>query len=261
MVKKVLTIAGSDSGGGAGIQADIKTINSIGVYASSVITALTAQNTQGVQQIFDVNPQFVAKQIEVVLSDISADMIKIGMLSNTQIIESVAESLRQYPNIPIILDTVMIAKGGCPLLKNDAVESLKENLIKNAYLVTPNIPEAEILADMKINNVEDMKIASTKIIKQGAKNILLKGGHLQSETIYDVLCDANLDFKIFEHQKINSNNTHGTGCTLSSAIASYLAKGLSLKDAINHARDYVYNAITNAPKNIGTGHGPLCHFN
>lgn len=259
MLGKVLTIAGSDSGGGAGIQADIKTINSLGCYACSAITALTAQNTLGVHEVFDVSPTFLKKQIDVVLSDIGADYIKIGMLNDTKTIEAVSEVLSKYDQIPIILDTVMIAKGGCVLLKQDSIENLKDKLIKKSFLVTPNIPEAEILSKTIINDVDDMIIAAKNIIKFGTKNVLLKGGHLDGDTVFDILLKENGKYQIFQHKKLSTKNTHGTGCTLSAAISAFMAKGYNLSESVKEARLYVFDAIKNCHSSIGRGNGPLNH--
>lgn len=258
MIGRVLVIAGSDSGGGAGIQADIKTITVLGSYAATAITALTAQNTVGVHGIFDVDPNFIARQIEVVLDDIGADVIKIGMLSNSGVIDKVAEVLKnKAKDIPIILDPVMVAKGGAPLLHLDAISILKQKLIPISYIITPNIEEAKILADMDIKNLDNMKIAAKKIRDLSVSNVLLKGGHLDGDDIYDILLvDDNI--QVFESERINTRNTHGTGCTLASAIATFISQKLPLVEAVSKARDYVRKAIISAP-NIGKGHGPLGH--
>ncbi len=258
MIGRVLVIAGSDSGGGAGIQADIKTITTLGSYASTAITALTAQNTLGVHGIFDVDPDFIAKQIEVVLDDIGADAIKIGMLSNSGVVDKVSEVLKnKAKDIPIILDPVMVAKGGASLLHLDAISILKQKLIQISYIITPNIEEAKILADMEIRNLDDMKIAVKKIRDSGASNVLLKGGHLEGDDIYDILlADGNI--QIFESKRVNTRNTHGTGCTLASAIATFVSQKSSIIEAVSKARNYVRKAIISAP-NIGKGHGPLRH--
>lgn len=253
---RVLTIAGSDSGGGAGIQADIKTITCLGGYAASAITALTAQNTRGVFGIHEVPPAFVRQQIELVLSDIGADAIKTGMLESVEIIDTVASALTGKP-IPLILDPVMVAKGGAALLKADAVETLKNKLIPLAYLVTPNIPEAELLADMKIYTPADMERAAKRIADLGARNVLVKGGHLDGNEVVNILLAGNLVHYVTS-PRIETRNTHGTGCTLASAIATYIARGEDLKSAVEKANVYVLEAIRQAPE-IGHGHGPLKH--
>ena len=260
---RVLTIAGSDSGGGAGIQADIKTITCLGAYASSAITAVTAQNTRGVEGIHDIPPTFIAKQIQLVLDDINADAIKIGMLSNREVIEAVANTLTFPPwgnlSIPLILDPVMVAKGGAALLQPDAVETLINKLFPLATLVTPNIPEAELLTNMKITTVEDMEKAAHHIATLGPKNVLIKGGHLDSKNVTNVLLTTEPNtIHHINSPRIDTHNTHGTGCTLASAIATYVAKGISLKEAVEKANAYVLAAIEHAPK-LGHGHGPLAH--
>lgn len=271
---RVLIIAGSDPGGGAGIQADIKTVTCLGGYASAVITALTAQNTQGVFGIHDVPADFVRQQITLVLDDIGADAIKTGMLHTAEIIEVVAETLKNTPplrhppssprqrgdnglGIPLILDPVMFAKGGAALLETSALAALKEKLLPLAEIVTPNIPEAEYLADMKIHSVDDMKKAAQKILKSGCKAVLLKGGHMDGDILTDILADKN-GMEVFSDPRINTKHTHGTGCTLASAIATGLAQGLSLKESVTRARAFVRTAMENAP-GLGKGHGPLKH--
>lgn len=254
---RVLIIAGSDCGGGAGIQGDIKTVTCLGGYASTAITALTAQNTTGVYGIHDVPEEFIAQQIGLVLSDIGADAIKMGMLSKASVIEVVANSLANYSHIPLILDPVMFAKGGVALLAIDALETLKTRLIPLATIITPNLPEAEFLAEMSIKTVADMRVAANKILALGCKAVLLKGGHLESEMLTDLLV-TNDDEVVFSQPRINTKNTHGTGCTLASAIATGLAQGLALKEAVKLARAYTIKAIETAP-NIGMGHGALWH--
>ena len=254
---RILIIAGSDSGGGAGIQGDIKTACAHKVFATTAITSLTSQNTQGVDGIFDVPPEFVAKQINAVLSDIGTDVIKIGMLSSEPIITAIALSLTPYP-FPLVLDTVMLAKGGAALLKPDAVEALKTKLIPLATIVTPNIPEAEVLAGMKINSVDDMVEAGLRILDFGAKAVLVKGGHMEGDEITDVLLTTN-NQQLMTSARIQSKNTHGTGCALATAIGCNLALGFDLKQAVEKARAYVFEAIKTAPQ-IGRGHGPLNHL-
>jgi len=259
-MKKVLTIAGSDSGGGAGIQADLKTFAARGVYGMSVITALTAQNTLGVQGIFEVDPLFVKKQIDSVMSDIGADVWKTGMLSNAKIIKVVAECAQEYGMEFIVVDPVMVAKGGDKLLKSEAEQTLARELIPLSYVVTPNIPEAQVLAKIKINNTNQAQEAAIKIHNMGAKNIVIKGGHLTDvkESI-DILYDG-INFIKFHAQRIKTVNTHGTGCTFASAIAAELAKGYAVKQAVHVAKSYLTAAIQKANElNIGNGHGPTDH--
>ncbi len=255
---RVLIIAGSDSGGGAGIQADIKTVTALGGYASTAITALTAQNTEGVFGIVDVEPNFVKQQAGVVISDIGVDAVKIGMLHSSDIINAVSELLIEYEvKVPIVLDPVMVAKGGQNLLESSALQNLKNKMLPLSYVVTPNIPEAEILSGIKIHSLDDMKNAATIIYQMGAKNVLIKGGHMSGLDVKDLLYNGN-DFTVFESNRIDTRHTHGTGCTLSSAIACSLAKGLSLAESVKIARRYVFEAIRTAP-GFGKGSGPLNH--
>ena len=256
---KVLIIAGSDSSGGAGIQADIKTVSSLGSYEMTAITAITSQNTNGVHSIFNVSPTEIAKQIEFTSKDIKPDAVKIGMLSNTNVIKTVIKSLSKIKVKKIILDPVMIAKGGTRLIDKKSIKILRDKFIKKTTLITPNIPEAEILTNQKITSKEDMINAGKKLLKIGAKNVLIKGGHLKSKVVYDILLEKNKIF-IFKNEKIKSKNTHGTGCTLSSAIATYYSCGKSLKRSCEIAIKYVNQAISNAPK-FGKGHGPINHLN
>lgn len=254
---RVLIVAGSDSGGGAGIQADIKTVTMLGAYAMTAITALTAQNTQGVFGIHEVPPEFIAQQMRLVLEDIGADCIKTGMLHNTEVIAAVAEVLAEYPAIPLVLDPVMVAKGGSPLLQDAAVEALREKLLPRATLITPNIPEAEILTGLTIRSNEDMEDAGQKLLEFGAKAALIKGGHMPGDTITDILISPT-GLERFSSPRINTRHTHGTGCTLASAIATGLAKKQPLAQAVKQARQYVLEALRHAP-GLGTGHGPLGH--
>ena len=256
---KVLIIAGSDSSGGAGIQADIKTVNSLGSYAMTAITAVTSQNTIGVLSIFSVPPLEISKQIEYTSNDIRPDAIKIGMLGDVKVIKSVLNSLRKIKAKKIVLDPVMVAKGGERLINKSSLKILREKLIKKVTLITPNIPEAEILTNKLINTKEDMIKAGKKLIKMGAKNVLIKGGHLKSKFIYDILLEKN-KISVFKNKKINSKHTHGTGCTLSSAIATYYSCGKSLKKSCENGIKYVHQAISSAPK-YGKGHGPINHLN
>jgi hydroxymethylpyrimidine/phosphomethylpyrimidine kinase len=255
---RVLIIAGSDSGGGAGIQADIKTVTCLGGYAATAITALTAQNTLGVFGIHDVPEEFIAQQIKLVLDDIGADVIKTGMLHKASVITTVADTIAKYPDIPLVLDPVMFAKGGAPLLEPNSLNTLKTCIIPTATIITPNIPEAEYLSEINVNNVNDMRRAAGKILSLGCKNVLLKGGHLDGEIVTDLLLTKDGEH-IFEQPRINSKNTHGTGCTLASAIATGIAQKINIIDAVIKARSYVFEAIKTAP-NFGNGHGPLNHF-
>ena len=256
-MKTLLIIAGSDSGGGAGIQADIKTASAHNVFATTAITALTAQNTLGVSGVVDTPPDFVRQQIRDVLEDIGASAVKIGMLSSAAIIEAVHSALFPVPQ-HLVLDTVMLAKGGHALLKPDAIEALKTLLVPIASIVTPNIPEAEALAGISIKTPHDMITAGNKILALGAKAVLVKGGHMAGAEVTDMLITQNSQMPII-HKRIDTRNTHGTGCTLASAIASNLANGLELAPAVRKATDYVHNAILTAPR-IGSGHGPLNHL-
>ncbi len=256
---KVLIIAGSDSSGGAGIQADIKTVSSLGSYAMTAVTAVTSQNTTGVLSIFSVSPLEISKQIEFTSKDIKPDSIKIGMLGNVKVINAVIKSISKIKVNKIILDPVMVAKGGARLIDNNSIKILKEKLLKKVSLITPNIPEAEILVNKKIISKNDMIIAGKELLKLGAKNVLIKGGHLKSKITYDVLVNKNSVFE-FKNKKIKTKHTHGTGCTLSSAIATYYSCGKSLKKSCENGIKYVNKAITYAPK-YGKGHGPINHLN
>jgi hydroxymethylpyrimidine/phosphomethylpyrimidine kinase len=259
MQGRVLIIAGSDSGGGAGIQADIKTVTMLGGYAATAITALTAQNTKSVLGISDVTPEFVKLQIDAVLSDIGADVIKTGMLHKAEIIEIVAESLMKYPDIRLVVDPVMVSTSGALLLENDhAVDVLKSTLLPKASLVTPNIPEAEALTGKKIERVIDMFLAAEKILALGAKAVLVKGGHGQADIVSDIIMAQDGYKEVFESERILTTSTHGTGCTLASAIACGLAKGKDLRESIIEAKEYVLGAIRTAP-GFGKGNGPLNH--
>ncbi len=255
-MKTALTIAGSDSGGGAGIQADIKTMTMNGVFATCAITALTAQNTLGVTGIMDVSAEFLAKELDAVFTDIPPDAVKIGMVSSTSIIETIAEKLIEYKAKNIVLDPVMVATSGAKLISDDAIYALTEKLIPLATLITPNIPEAEVLADMKITSVEDMLSASKIISEKYSCAVLCKGGHSLNDS-NDLLYSAG-NYKWFNGKRIDNPNTHGTGCTLSSAIASNLAKGYDLETSIQRAKDYISGAL-NAMLDLGAGSGPMKH--
>lgn len=259
MLGRLLIIAGSDSGGGAGIQADIKAATCLGAYAATAITALTAQNTRGVFGIHEVPDAFIAQQIDLVTGDIGVDAFKTGMLHNAGVIRTVAHAITPHlPHAPLVLDPVMFAKGGHALLQEDAVETLKGELIPLAALVTPNVPEAEFLADMTIRTVDDMEQAAHRILALGCKAVLVKGGHREGSEVTDLLL-ANGVATRYSQPRIDTQHTHGTGCTLASAIAAGLAQKLPLSHAVARARDYVRLAIENAP-GIGQGHGPLYHM-
>jgi len=258
-IGRVLIVAGSDSGGGAGIQADVKTVTALGGYAATAITALTAQSTRGVFGVVPVDPLFVAKQMEVVLSDIGADCVKTGMLHSAEVIEHVVRTLERHARgVPVIVDPVMVAKGGAALLAVEAVSALKLRLVPCAALLTPNAPEAEALSGVRLESPDDMGRAADALLGLGAGAVLVKGGHLAGETVVDLLRTADGVERRFESPRLVSRSTHGTGCTLASAIAAGVAEGLRLEDAVARARDYVMQAIVTAP-GLGRGHGPLNH--
>lgn len=259
-MKKVLTIAGSDSGGGAGIQADLKTFSARGVYGMSAITALTAQNTMGVQRVYEIAPSFVGDQIDSVMLDIGVDAWKIGMLANTEIIRIVADRARKYNIKLLVVDPVMIAKSGDFLLKPAATEALISKLIPLAYVITPNHHEAQVLTNISIKNLADARKAAKEIHKQGAQNVVIKGGHLSDiQNAIDLLYDGT-NFTEFHAPRINTKNTHGTGCTFASTIAAELAKGNDIKSAVHIAKAYLTAAIKKADSmRIGKGHGPTNH--
>ena len=255
---RILICAGSDSGGGAGIQADIKTVTVLGGHAMTAITALTAQNTLGVHGVVPVAPDFVRRQMEVVLSDLGADAIKTGMLGAAATIAAVAATLAELAGgVPLVVDPVMVAKGGASLLAPDAIEVLKARLIPLAMLLTPNLPEAEALVGRRIADVEAMAAAGAELRALGANAVLVKGGHLAGDHLYDVLVGPG-GVEIFESERIPTRHTHGTGCTLASAIATHLGQGRTLAEAIARARAYLVEAIRAAP-GLGRGHGPLGH--
>ena len=256
---KILIIAGSDSSGGAGIQADIKTVTALGSYAMTAITAVTIQNTTGVKSIVPIVSKEISNQIEFTSKDIKPDAIKIGMLHSSKVINSIIKSLNKIKVRKIILDPVMVAKGGAKLINNSAISLLKKKLIKRVNLITPNIPEAEILTNIKIKTKEDMILSANKLINLGAKNVLIKGGHLKSKIVEDIFISKS-DFKIFVSKRYNSKNTHGTGCTLSSAITTFHACGKPIKKACELGIKYVNSAILTNP-NYGKGHGPINHLN
>jgi hydroxymethylpyrimidine/phosphomethylpyrimidine kinase len=256
---KVLIIAGSDSSGGAGIQADIKTVTALGSYAMTAITTITAQNTTGVKSIIPINSQDILNQIIFTSSDIKPDAIKIGMLHSSKVINSVINALNKIKISKIILDPVMIAKSGARLIDNKAINILKNKLIKQVSLITPNIPEAEVLTNTKINSTDDMIYAANILLNKGAKNILVKGGHLNSSFVKDIFVNKK-EIIIFKNKKITTKNTHGTGCTLSSAITTFYSCGKTLKKSCELGVKYVNHAI-GSNLNYGNGHGPINHLN
>ncbi len=254
---RVLIVAGSDSGGGAGIQADIKTITMLGGFATTAVTALTAQNTLGVEDVMPVQASFVGAQMRSVLTDIGADAIKTGMLGSARVVETVAglcESLAA--GVPLIVDPVMVAKGGARLLDRDAHDALVLRLLPLASVLTPNIPEAEALTGMKISTLRDMERAADALLGLGPSAVLVKGGHLEGDTVTDILRTADGAEHRFECPRIVSRSTHGTGCTLASGIAAGVAEGLTLHGAVERAREFVLQGIRHAP-GLGKGHGPL----
>ena len=254
-----MIIAGSDSSGGAGIQADIKTITALGSYGMTAITAVTVQNTTGVRSILPIDPKVISNQIIFTSKDIKPDAIKIGMLHSTNVIRSVIKSLNQIKVRDIVLDPVMVAKGGAKLIDNKAINLLKSILIKRVLLITPNIPEAEILTNTKIKTKDEMILVAQKLIELGAKNVLLKGGHLKGKLVHDIYVN-NRDIKIFSSKRVKTKNTHGTGCTLSSAVAVFLSCGKTVKKSCELGIKYVNLAIKSNP-NYGKGHGPINHLN
>lgn len=260
-MKRALTIAGSDSGGGAGIQADLKTFAARGVYGMSAITALTAQNTVGVQGVFEIPPAFIAMQIDSVVSDIRPDAVKTGMLSSSPIIETVAAKIREHHLLPLVVDPVMVAKSGDPLLRNDAREALIHQLLPLATVVTPNLHEARVLCGFEITNLEEMRRAARAIREMGPLNVVVKGGHLpETSDAIDLLFDGET-FQEFRAPRVQSDHTHGTGCTFASAIAAELAKGHSVAEAVAIAKDYLTHVIRASTQlGIGHGHGPMNHM-
>ena len=255
---KILIIAGSDSSGGAGIQADIKTVTALGGYAMTAITAVTSQNTTGVNSVIAVPPKEIEKQILFTSKDIKPDAVKIGMLHSSEVILSVSKSLNKLKTKKIILDPVMVAKGGFKLINDKAIKVLKEKLIKKVFLITPNIPEAEVLTNIKITDLNDMIRAANILLKLGVKNILLKGGHSKKKTINDVFLNKK-ELKIFKNIRVKTRNTHGTGCTLSSAITTFLACGKTLNKSCELSIKYVNQSIR-SNLNYGKGHGPINHL-
>lgn len=256
----VLTIAGSDSGGGAGIQADLKTFSALGCFGTSAITAVTVQNTRGVTGIHCIPAEIVQQQIRVVMEDLAPSAIKIGMIHTPELALVLAQELKRY-NVPIVLDPVMVASSGDKLITEATIELLQSELFPLAQVVTPNLHEAQILAQMPISSVNDMQVAAQKILATGCQSVLLKGGHLPGPTLFDVYLQQGKEAQVFTSATIDTFNTHGTGCTLSSAIAAYLVLGHTPAHAVAHARDYVYHAIAHGQDvKTGQGHGPLNHF-
>ena len=256
---KILIIAGSDSSGGAGIQADIKTATSLGIYAMTAVTAVTVQNTRGIKSVISINANEIYNQITYTVKDITPDAVKIGMLHSAKVINNVYKSLKRIRTKKIILDPVMVAKGGSKLITDQAILLMKKKLLKKVTLITPNIPEAEILTGVKINSKEDMILAAKELIKFGVSNILIKGGHLKSKGVHDVFVNKK-EIQVFSNKRFNTKNTHGTGCTLSTAITSFYSCGKPLKKSCELGIKYVNSAILTNPK-IGRGHGPINHLN
>ena len=256
-IPSAMTIAGSDSGGGAGIQADLKTFAALGVYGTSSVTAITAQNTLGVTGIHEIPLELIANQIKCVLQDIGADAVKTGMLSSIEIVRTVSTELSNHNVKNLVVDPVMIAKSGDALLKKEAVQVVRDLMLPLATVVTPNIPEAEVLTDLKIDSIEDMKAAARVLVDMGSSAAVVKGGHMMGPAS-DLLYDGK-EYYVFSVDRIDTVNTHGTGCTFASAIAAGLAKGLILYDAVSDAKRYITESIQ-ASFVIGKGHGPLNHF-
>ena len=261
MQGRVLIIAGSDSGGGAGIQADIKVVTALGGFAMTAITALTAQNTEGVHGIHEVPPDFVRDQIKVVLQDIGADCIKTGMLHRSGVIDVVMDAVAEFaPDVPLVADPVMVAKGGASLLDEDAVASVRNRVLPRASLITPNAPEAAVLAERTLEEASDMEAVGQALLTLGPRAVLMKGGHvdMQGSQVRDVLMQQGGENHAFTSERIDTRHTHGTGCTLASAVACGLAQGMDMPSAVSRGRDYVLEAIRTAP-GYGKGHGPLNH--
>jgi hydroxymethylpyrimidine/phosphomethylpyrimidine kinase len=257
----VLSIAGSDSGGGAGIQADLKTISALGCFGTTAITAVTVQNTLGVSGVHPIPVEFVKGQIKAVMDDLRPSAIKIGMVYSAELAAAITSVLITYPGIPIIFDPVMVATSGYRLVKNDTIAILKQELFPLTQIVTPNLDEASILAEMTIDTVDDMKAAAVRIMNYGCNAVLIKGGHLKSADLYDVYLNKDGDERVFRSTAIDTLNTHGTGCSLSSAIASYMALGHDLAASIAKSKAYIHNAIEHGKDvKTGNGHGPLNHF-
>lgn len=257
-VFKALTIAGSDSGGGAGIQADLKTFQELGVFGMTAITAVTAQNTMGVHGVYPVSVAGIEQQIDAIEADLTPDAVKIGMLFNSEIIKAVAEKIMQHLWTNIVIDPVMVAKGGAPLLQEEAIEALKKYLLPLATVVTPNIPEAEVISGRKIQSLQDRKDVAKIIFSLGAKNVMIKGGHEENEQMIDLLYDGD-NFIQYESKRIDTMNTHGTGCTFSAAVTAELAKGKTIDSALTVAKNFIQAAIED-DLHLGSGHGPTNHW-
>ena len=255
---RCLTIAGSDSGGGAGIQADLKTFAANGVYGTSAITAVTAQNTTGVQDVLEMPINLIENQIDSVLSDIGADAVKTGMLSSSEIISIVVEKLSQYEIKNLVVDPVMVAKGGDKLLQDEAISALKNELIPIALVVTPNGPEATAITGVDVVDIDSAKVAAVRLVEMGSKSAVVKGGHIDEGPATDVLYDGS-SFHLFSTRRVETPNTHGTGCTFASAVAAGVAKEMSIRDSVSQAKAFVTGAIR-GDLTIGNGHGPLNHF-
>lgn len=257
----VLTIAGFDGSGGAGIQADIKTFSALGCYATSVLTALPVQNTQGVRAIYPIPVQAVKEQITAIFDDIPPSAIKIGMVHTRELAEIIAEALSPYPEIPVVLDPVMVATSGDTLIEEDTISCIIEKLFPLAAVITPNMDEAAILAKMPVNELQDMYLAGPKLLKLGCQSALVKGGHLTTPVLTSLFFEQKGSISTYEFEKFETQNTHGSGCTLSSAIASFLARGYPLKEAVKEGQYYVHQAIHHGKDvKTGKGNGPLNHF-
>ena len=256
-IPAALTIAGSDSGGGAGIQADLKTFAALGVYGTSAITAITAQNTQRVTQVFELPPDLVASQIDAVVTDIGADAVKTGMLASAELIEVVAAKVREHGLQPLVVDPVMVAKSGDRLLREDAIDALRELLLPLTTVLTPNLPEAEVLLGRPLASWDDVREGAKELVAMGAQAVVIKGGHREGPAT-DILYDGQ-EFREYTATRVDTTNTHGTGCTFASAIAAALAKGESVRVAVAMAKAYVTKALQSAYP-VGQGHGPVHHF-
>lgn len=257
----VLSIAGFDGSGGAGLQADIKTISALGCYATTVLTALPVQNTQGVKNIFPIPVRVVAEQLETIMEDIVPDAIKIGMIHTPELVDVVVRALQVYKHVPVVFDPVMVSTSGHRLIEEETINVIIEKLFPMADIITPNMDEASILVNMRVETLKDMHLIGARIKELECKNILMKGGHQKTTIITSLLIDEKNNYYPFEFNKIDTNNTHGSGCTLSSAIATFLAQGKSMYEAVELGQQYVYNAIENgASTQTGKGNGPLNHF-
>ena len=257
----VLSIAGFDGSGGAGIQSDIKTVSALGCYSTTVLTALPVQNTQGVRNIHSISTAAVAEQLDAILEDIPPQAIKIGMVHTARLVETIVDKLSSYPDIPVVFDPVMVSTSGHHLIEQDTIQAIKALLLPIADMITPNMDEAAILAEMDVNDLNDMTIAGERIFPMTPGGILLKGGHQKGRTLTSLYMDVDKDVYAFEMNKIDTKNTHGSGCTLSSAIASFIARGESKLDAVTLAQNFIEQAIFHGRDVvIGKGHGPLNHF-